>query len=764
VRCLAVALALVTAPLLLAGCPSRRAAPGANASSSSGLSASGSSKPSASALASGSASGASASATPRALAGVPFATLVSAEAWDEALVTIAALPEAERSTPAVRLATVRASVGRCATGDAKNALEAIATLRAAKEGAAIAAVLALLEVDAWVCDGRWKDALAAPAPQGLSARKGAAAQRTLARGLEAVGDFKGAREALDRALAGASAAGLSAGALRIGRARLDAKLADTTASEADFRLLFVAHPRDYDAALAAGLVAPTLALSSADWLQRAEALAGLGREVDATAAIDEAAKLGVDARKLARARGWALYRARAYAKAAPALAAAAKLASDADALSDAFHAARAKSRAGDDDDAILAYEALAKAQPTARWGCEASYLAAQLRWLHGRWGDATDAYDRYLKGGCAKSPGQEGNAREARRARAIALLEAGKHGDARKAFQAIGAASYEKDSFAQGRIALLAAIAVERGGDKPTAIAELERLTRTQPWSHLDLAARTRLASLGSAQPAWPSGPIAPFSAVSLPEPASLLHLSGLDPDARARLPPGLAKDDPARCALASTVESPHDAWSIGNHLDLSLPPDATRAWAWRCGYPTPWAPLIDALEAREGLPPGLLYAIIRQESAFRASAVSPAGALGLAQLMPATATATAKDAGFALDPDDVARIQSPWIQLDLGARHLGSLFRELAPSSGGADAARRAAVTPLVIAAYNAGGPAVRRWLGEAGALDADVFVERIPFLETRAYVARVMGNLVRYSILRGAPPPTLPRSFGKP
>jgi soluble lytic murein transglycosylase len=754
------AAATVGSLLLAAGCPSRKAEPPASGAT---VASSGSARPSAptgvSASASAStSSGPAGSASVRALASVPVPTLVSAEAWDEALLSIAALPASEASSLATRLSRARALVGRCEPRDATPALDEIAALRAAKEGASIAPVLDSLEVDAWVCGGQWKEALAAPAPQGLAARPGATAQRTLARALEAVEDYKGARAAIDRALTGATAAGLSSGALRVTRARLDAKLADTGALAADFRLLFVAHPRDYDAALAAGQTAPSLTLSAADWLQRADALASLGREADATAALDEAQKLGADARKLARARGWVAYRAKAYAKAIPALLAAAKLATDADALSDAFHAARAKSRAGDDDAAIADYEALAKAHPTSHWGCEAQHLAAQLRWLHGKWGDAIDAYDRYLKGACPKGAGQEQNVREARRARAFALLEAGKHDAARKALQALATSAYDKDSLAQGRISLLAAIAAQRAGDTKSATSELERLATVHPWGYLELASRGRLVKLGSARTPWPTGPIAPFTPVTLPAPASLLHLAGLDGEARGRLPAAFARDDVGRCALASTLESAEDAWALGNRLDLSVPPDATRAWAWRCAFPTPWAPLVDALEAREGLPPGLLDAIVRQESAFKIGAVSPVGALGIAQLMPATAASTAKDAGLALDPDDVAKIQSPWIQLDLGARHLAALYRELAPA--GTKAARDDA-TPLVVAAYNAGSPAVKRWLGEAGGLDADVFLERIPFLETRGYVARVLGNLVRYSILRGAPPPTLPATF---
>jgi len=57
----------------------------------------------------------------------------------------------------------------------------------------------------------------------------------------------------------------------------------------------------------------------------------------------------------------------------------------------------------------------------------------------------------------------------------------------------------------------------------------------------------------------------------------------------------------------------------------------------------------------------------------------------------------------------------------------------------------------PLAVAAYNAGADPVQRWLSRAPGMQLDTFVARIPFGETRAYVARVMGNLARYEELIG-------------
>jgi soluble lytic murein transglycosylase len=265
---------------------------------------------------------------------------------------------------------------------------------------------------------------------------------------------------------------------------------------------------------------------------------------------------------------------------------------------------------------------------------------------------------------------------------------------------------------------------------------------------------------LAEAVAAWPVGPlIAPSPAAFAPE-VRLLASAGLSRDALAALT--MPKDDAARCAIDEQFDDGWDAYKIGQQLKADAAPDAANAWKWRCGWPSPYAPLVAALEAREGLPRGLMHAILRQESAFRVEVVSPAGAVGIAQLMPATAQQTAAPLGITLDETDIAALQAPYLQLDLASRHLHALFVELAGE--GATEERKRDVVPLVVAAYNAGACSVKRWLKESPGMEADVFIERTPYLETRGYVARVLGNMVRYAVINGAPTPTLPRTFPAP
>ena len=112
-----------------------------------------------------------------------------------------------------------------------------------------------------------------------------------------------------------------------------------------------------------------------------------------------------------------------------------------------------------------------------------------------------------------------------------------------------------------------------------------------------------------------------------------------------------------------------------------------------------------EAAAARAGLDPRLFLALINQESRFNPGAVSPAGAIGLTQLMPGTA------ADLNVDPRD------PWQNLAGGARYL----RQQLDTFG--DPA-------LALAAYNAGPGAVRRYGGVP------------PYAETQNYVKAILGN----------------------
>ena len=151
--------------------------------------------------------------------------------------------------------------------------------------------------------------------------------------------------------------------------------------------------------------------------------------------------------------------------------------------------------------------------------------------------------------------------------------------------------------------------------------------------------------------------------------------------------------------------------------------------------YPQPFDSEVDAAAQLSRLEPETLYGVVRQESLYRADVISPAGARGLMQLMPETARRTARE--WKLPPPTAADLLEPAPNLSLGA----ALLRTLIDRFDGQ--------VPLALAAYNAGYSAVQRWL-PAAALDSDVWIENIPYGETREYVQRVLWHRLLFAWLR--------------
>jgi soluble lytic murein transglycosylase-like protein len=130
---------------------------------------------------------------------------------------------------------------------------------------------------------------------------------------------------------------------------------------------------------------------------------------------------------------------------------------------------------------------------------------------------------------------------------------------------------------------------------------------------------------------------------------------------------------------------------------------------------------------------PELVWAIMREESHYRVDARSAVGALGLLQLMPSTAKQLAREQGLA--SFETGHLFDPRTNITLGASYLAQLGRRF-------DGRMSAA-----IGSYNAGPRKVAGWLkGEGGRLDDDVWVESIPYDQTRSYVKRVLRSLHVY------------------
>ncbi len=176
----------------------------------------------------------------------------------------------------------------------------------------------------------------------------------------------------------------------------------------------------------------------------------------------------------------------------------------------------------------------------------------------------------------------------------------------------------------------------------------------------------------------------------------------------------------------------------------LNLP--ATQLWMGHYGpsgekldpmmrYPHPnWTP-----SGGWRIDPSLVYAHALQESAFRTSAISGAGARGLMQVKPSTAQEMARARGAFLSASDLDR---PSVNLEYGQSYIEKL-RDMNATGG---------LLPKVIAAYNAGPAPVTRWNSEIRDNgDPLLFIESIPYWETRGYVSIILRNYWMYEIQRG-------------
>jgi len=235
---------------------------------------------------------------------------------------------------------------------------------------------------------------------------------------------------------------------------------------------------------------------------------------------------------------------------------------------------------------------------------------------------------------------------------------------------------------------------------------------------------------------------------LSLPPRAAQLISLGLDRDAeqeladhgealRKRYAP---RGDEALCRVHGKLATAAERYRIGQQaarfVDLRAAPTAATRWLWDCIYPRPYESVVRQTENEWNLPTDFVYAVMRQESAFKSNAVSPASAIGLMQLLEPTGKLVAGELG--VEASD-GFLTSPPHNIRFGAYYL----KKLLDAFGGQ--------LPLAAAAYNAGPLAVNRWLETGETLPLDLWVARIPYEETRTYVARVLGNYARYSYLAG-------------
>ncbi len=207
--------------------------------------------------------------------------------------------------------------------------------------------------------------------------------------------------------------------------------------------------------------------------------------------------------------------------------------------------------------------------------------------------------------------------------------------------------------------------------------------------------------------------------------------------------------------SIMNAREEWRDLLTQGDKELLNSAAVAANRWGWHEGaihafgksrylddlkrrFPPAYSDLFEKEGRRNGVDPSLLMAISRRESAFAPDTRSPAGAVGLMQLMPGTARQVARS--LKIKRPRTQSLKKPALNIRLGARYIAEM---LAHYDGN---------PAMALAAYNAGPAAVDRWRPEVE-MDADIWIDTIPFRETRQYVRIVLEYVSIYQWRAGRP-----------
>ena len=659
---------------------------------------------------------------------------VRGERWAEAAMLLEALPEPERARPELRFVAARVA---SALGKSPEVVRLL-------DGLDAALPRSVNEVRSMRAEAALEAGPFAVAAEYFASSKRPRDLAKAALAMNRAGDAQAARAVADRAVKAAAKSPRDEALARATRARIGGR---SPVAVEDWTWLLVHAPSSPEAAEAdAALVTLGARLSAKDLLASIHALLDKGSGKQALDAIERAKKRSdVSRRELDRAHATALYKAHEFAKAARAFQKLAQSGSKTQA-DDLYYAARSLARSGDPTAALRMHREIARRFPKTVFADRSLLFSGRLLAQQGKYREAADAFAVAIH----TLPRGENRA-DAELEHALALLSSGALANqARRALGGLARAAKSADE--AGKLEELEGVAALRAGDKDGAVQIWSAVVRAHPLSWAALLARARLGQVGAVVPplleppadAKSEAPLHP----ELPDPAAFYFSLGLDREAESALASSEREStasygdraNEALCGMYGKFATAKRRYRLGASavtaaLLARAPSDADR-WAWDCVYPRPYSDDVASLEKQLDLPQGLVHAVTRQESAFDPTIISPAHAVGLMQLMPQTADKLADE--LSMNRADVELTHGP-TNLKLGAHYLRKLLGSFEKS------------LPLAIAAYNAGPSAVGEWLVGATDLDADVWVARIPFDETRSYVARVLGNLARYEWLAG-------------
>jgi peptidoglycan lytic transglycosylase len=408
------------------------------------------------------------------------------------------------------------------------------------------------------------------------------------------------------------------------------------------------------------------------------------------------------------------------------------------------------------DDGVAWYRALARDYPAHPFADDALFYAADLLARAGRTDEAlaalADLSEKYPKGDFRA---------EALFRMAWIEWQAGHAAGALASLERVERDYEASDPYEHARaLYWRARILAQRNadGDAELARESWRALAERYPADYYGLLARARLeeSSPGSAPP-WPKPTAAAAPRFSYrPGPllgdrhfrAGLLLLRlGLERAAADELAAvdrkALAAGEPL-LLVADLLDRAGDHKTAHNLIRslarsaLRQRPEGPALRVWRVAYPVAFENEVERWAQAAGVAPDLLFALMREESGLDPSVVSPAGAVGLTQLMLPTAQGIAKK--LRMGRIRQADLMKPPVAIRIGAAYFGGLLRKFDGSEA------------LALAAYNAGDAPVKGWLRARGSLPLDAFVEEIPIQETRGYVKRVLRSYAAYRFLYGS------------
>ncbi|TXD43306.1 hypothetical protein FRC96_01715 [Lujinxingia vulgaris] len=339
----------------------------------------------------------------------------------------------------------------------------------------------------------------------------------------------------------------------------------------------------------------------------------------------------------------------------------------------------------------------------------------------------------------------------------------------------------EDDLYTKGRLHYFRARALLQSGKKDEAAASFIRVAHDHPMSYYALLSFNQLARLqGSTEGLDICATVGPACEDHLPtnlqatpvelpdelerdtgfQKASQLLTLGLTSLAQRELTAlrtRHASTPSTLWALASLLDAAH-AYPISHDLArrhihgwMDAYPTAETRRHWSIAYPTPFKDTLTRYAEQRDLNPAIIYAIMREESGFNPRIESWANARGLLQLIEPTARRIAQRDG--LEDFSFDLLFDPTLNIRLGSAYMHEL------------ASQTASHPALIIAGYNGGFGNVSSWLDDFGHEDLDLFVENIPFGQTRDYTKRVLMSFWIYSYLYGdARVPALPFTLPSP